>query len=173
MIGISKLYCGAVEPSDVLRYKRRSSQLPSGLLQFSKDKKPVVVWNCTRTCNLRCIHCYAGSDARRHDELSTSQAKAMIDDLAGFGCPVLLFSGGEPCVRPDLTELMHYAKSAGMRVVLSTNGTLITPELASEFAHVGLSYVGVSIDGSRSTHDAFRGMEGAFDKAMEGLANAQ
>lgn len=173
MIGISKLYCGAVEPSDVLRYKRRSSQLPSGLLQFSKDKKPVVVWNCSRTCNLQCVHCYAGSDARRHDELTTAEAKTIIDDLAKFGCPVLLFSGGEPCVRPDLVELMQYAKSAGMRVVLSTNGTLITPELAHEFASVGLSYVGVSIDGSRTTHDAFRGMEGAFDRAMEGLANAQ
>ena len=71
MIGISKLYCGAVEPSDVLRYKRRSKELPSGLLQFSRDKKPVVVWNCTKTCNLRCRHCYAGADAQHYDQLST------------------------------------------------------------------------------------------------------
>ena len=106
MIGVSKLYCGAVEPADVLRYKRRSSQLPSGLLQFSCDKKPVVVWNCTKTCNLKCMHCYAGSDAKHYDELSTEDAKAMIDDLAAFGSPVLLFSGGEPCVRPDLVELI-------------------------------------------------------------------
>ena len=173
MIGISKLYCGAVEPSDVLRYKRRSAELPSGLLQFSRDKKPVVVWNCTRTCNLRCMHCYAASDAERHDELSTDEAKAMIDDLAAFGSPVLLFSGGEPCVRGDLVELMSYAKAAGMRVVLSTNGTLITPELAREFASVGLSYVGVSLDGGRETHDSFRGCTGAFDRALTGLANAQ
>ena len=173
MIGISKLYCGAVEPSDVLRYKRRSKQLPSGLLQFSRDKKPVVVWNCTRTCNLRCMHCYAGSDAQRYDQLSTDEAKAMIDDLAAFGSPVLLFSGGEPCMRPDLVELMRYAKAAGMRVVLSTNGTLITPELASRFAEVGLSYVGVSVDGKPETHDEFRGMAGAFERSMQGLANAQ
>ena len=117
MIGISKLYCGAVEPSDVLRYKRRSKELPSGLLQFSKDKKPVVVWNCTRTCNLKCAHCYAASDAHKYPQLSTEEAKAMIDDLAAFGAPVLLFSGGEPCLREDLTELMHYAKDAGMRVI--------------------------------------------------------
>ena len=91
MIGISKLYCGTVEPSDVLRYRRRSKELPSGLLQFSKDKKPVVVWNCTRTCNLKCEHCYALSDAQKYDQLSTAEAKAMIDDLAAFGCPVLLF----------------------------------------------------------------------------------
>ena len=81
MIGISKLYCGAVEPSDVLRYRRHSKELPSGLLQFSKDKKPVAVWNCTRTCNLKCEHCYAQSDAQRYDQLSTDEAKAMIDDL--------------------------------------------------------------------------------------------
>ncbi len=173
MIGISKLYCGAVEPADVLRYNRESKRLPSGLLQFSRDKKPVVVWNCTRTCNLKCEHCYAQSDARRYDQLSTEQAKAMIDDLAAFGAPVLLFSGGEPCVRPDLVELISYAKSAGMRVVISTNGTLITPELAREFAKVGLSYVGVSFDGDPATHDRFRGVPGAFDAALRGLHNAQ
>lgn len=173
MIGVSKLYCGAVEPADVLRYKRRSNKLPSGLLQFSRDKKPVVVWNCTKTCNLKCMHCYAGSDARRYDELSTDEAKAMIDDLAAFGSPVLLFSGGEPCMRSDLVELMSYAKSAGMRVVLSTNGTLITPELAESYAEVGLSYVGVSLDGGEETHDRFRGIEGSFARAMEGLGNAQ
>lgn len=173
MIGISKLYCGAVEPSDVLRYKRLSNKLPSDLLQFSVDKKPVVVWNCTRTCNLKCIHCYAGSDARHYDQLSTSEAKTMIDDLAQFGAPVLLFSGGEPCVREDLCELMHYAKDRGMRVVISTNGTLITPQLAKEFAKVGLSYVGVSLDGARETHDKFRGVPGSFDRSLEGLKNAQ
>ncbi|WP_454946405.1 12,18-didecarboxysiroheme deacetylase [Cryptobacterium curtum] len=173
MIGISKLYCGAVEPSDVLRYRRMSKELPSGLLQFSKDKKPVVVWNCTRTCNLKCEHCYALSDAQRYDQLSTDEAKAMIDDLAAFGAPVLLFSGGEPCVRPDLLELMQYAKAAGMRVVISTNGTLITPELAHDFAEVGLSYVGVSFDGNPATHDKFRGVAGSFDAALRGLHNAQ
>ena len=173
MIGISKLYCGSVEPSDVLRYKRQSKELPSGLLQFSKDKKPVVVWNCTRTCNLKCEHCYAQSDGHRYDQLSTEEAKVMIDDLAAFGAPVLLFSGGEPTMRPDLLELMHYAKSKGMRVVISTNGTLITPELAKQFAEVGLSYVGVSFDGDPETHDKFRGVQGSFDRALQGLKNAQ
>jgi 12,18-didecarboxysiroheme deacetylase len=173
VIGISKLYCGSVEPSDVLRYKRQSKELPSGLLQFSKDKKPVVVWNCTRTCNLKCEHCYAQSDGHRYDQLSTEEAKVMIDDLAAFGAPVLLFSGGEPTMRPDLLELMHYAKSKGMRVVISTNGTLITPELAKQFAEVGLSYVGVSFDGDPETHDKFRGVQGSFDRALQGLKNAQ
>ncbi|MDD4464871.1 MAG: radical SAM protein, partial [Desulfobacterales bacterium] len=100
MIGISKLYCGTVEPSDALRYGRRSSELPSHLLQFSKDKRPVVVWNVTRSCNLKCVHCYAhAKDQKFENELSTKEGKALIDDLAAFGAPVMLFSGGEPLVR--------------------------------------------------------------------------
>lgn len=173
MIGISKLYCGAVEPSDVLRYNRDSGQLPSELLQFSADKKPVVVWNCTQRCNLKCVHCYAQSEDRDYPgEMSTEEGKAMIDDLAEFGAPVLLFSGGEPTIRKDLLELMHYAKSKGMRVVISTNGTLITEEKAKQFAEVGLSYVGVSLDGGRETHDKFRGIPGSFDKAIAGIRNS-
>ncbi|HBT95124.1 MAG TPA: 12,18-didecarboxysiroheme deacetylase [Coriobacteriia bacterium] len=174
MIGISKLYCGAVEPADVLRYNRMSKDLPSEMLQFARDKKPVVVWNCTQTCNLKCVHCYAGSENKKYEgEMTTEDAKKMIDDLAAFGAPVLLFSGGEPTVRPDLLELMHYAKSKGMRVVISTNGTLITAERAKEFAEVGLSYVGVSLDGGRETHDKFRGIEGSFDKSIEGIRNSK
>lgn len=174
MIGISKLYCGAVHPSDVLRYHRQSATLPSDLLQFSADKKPVVVWNCTQTCNLRCKHCYAGSECKRYQgELTTQEGMALLDDLAAFGCPVVLFSGGEPLTRPDVLELMHYAKYQGMRVVLSTNGTLITDQMAQSFAQVGLSYVGVSLDGMRATHDAFRGVPGSFDAALAGLRRAR
>ncbi len=103
MIGISKLYCGTVEPSDALRYGRDSSQLPSHLLQFSKDKRPVVVWNVTQRCNLKCVHCYAHAKNTSSDnELTTGQGKELIDDLADFGAPVMLFSGGEPLVRKDL-----------------------------------------------------------------------
>ena len=88
MIGISKLYCGQVEPSDALRYGRHSSQLPSHLLQFSEDKKPVVVWNMTRRCNLKCVHCYAQAvDPDGKDEISTEQGKAIISDLAAYGAP--------------------------------------------------------------------------------------
>ena len=106
MIGISKLYCGAVEPGDVLRYHREAKKLPSHLLQFSADKRPVIVWNMTRRCNLKCLHCYSSSQNIRYpDELTTAEARGMIDDLAAFGAPVLLFSGGEPLMRPDLPEL--------------------------------------------------------------------
>ncbi len=174
MIGISKLYCGTVEPSDALRYGRESSKLPSHLLQFSKDKKPVVVWNMGRRCNLHCIHCYAQSrDIEYKDELTTEQGKELIDDLAQFGAPVILFSGGEPLMRKDLPELALYAKSKGMRAVISTNGTLIDEKMAKVLKEIGLSYVGISLDGMRETNDKFRGYKGAFDKALEGMRNCK
>jgi 12,18-didecarboxysiroheme deacetylase len=174
MIGISKLYCGTVEPSDALRYGRRSGELPSHLLQFSIDKKPVVVWNVTRVCNLKCIHCYAHAVERsREKELTKEQALALIDDLAEFGAPVILFSGGEPLMRQDLVELASYAVDKGMRAVISTNGTLITRQKAEELKKVGLSYVGVSLDGLEGVNDRFRGKNGAFKDAMEGIKNCQ
>ena len=174
MIGISKLYCGAVEPSDVLRYGRQSGRLPSHLLQFSADKKPVVVWNMTRRCNLRCIHCYSNSaDHDYPDELTTEEGKILIADLADFGSPVILFSGGEPLLRPDLFELAQYAKDKGMRAVISTNGTLINSEVAARLKEIGLSYVGVSLDGLEKTHDRFRGKKGAFAAAIEGIRNCR
>ncbi len=172
MIGISKLYCGTVEPSDALRYGRDSSKLPSHLLQFSKDKKPVVVWNMGRRCNLRCVHCYAQSkDIEYKNELTTQQGKDLIDDLAQFGAPVILFSGGEPIMRQDLPELAQYARSKGMRAVISTNGTLIDKKMAKILKEIGLSYVGVSLDGMRETNDRFRGVNGAFDLALQGMRN--
>ncbi|MDE5832860.1 MAG: 12,18-didecarboxysiroheme deacetylase [Desulfovibrio sp.] len=174
MIGISKLYCGQAEVSDALRYGRESGKLPSRLLQFSKDKKPVVVWNMTRRCNLRCVHCYAQAvDENGADAITTAKAKEIIDDLADYGVPVMLFSGGEPLVRRDLTELASYATQKGMRAVISTNGTLISREKAKELKDVGLSYVGISLDGLKEAHDRFRGVRGAFEKALSGIENCK
>lgn len=174
MIGISKLYCGTVEPSDALRYDRESGKLPSHLLQFSKDKKPVVVWNVGRRCNLRCVHCYSHSrDIDYSGELTTPRAEALIEDLAAFKSPVVLFSGGEPLMRPDLYDLAGRARAGGMRAVISTNGTLITEKVAHELVEIGLSYVGVSLDGMRETNDRFRGTKGAFDKALAGIRNCR
>jgi len=174
MIGISKLYCGTVEPSDALRYGRDSGKLPSHLLQFSSDKRPVVVWNITRRCNLKCIHCYAHANETSSDnELDTEQGKKLIDDLAGFKVPVILFSGGEPLVRKDLPELAAYAVEKGMRAVISTNGTLISEKIARTLKEIGLSYVGISIDGTEKINDRFRGVKGAFKSAIEGIKNCQ
>lgn len=174
MIGISKLYCDTVEPSDVLRYGRHSSKLPSHLLQFSQDKRPVVIINITKRCNLRCVHCYAGSDGSAgQGELTTAQWLKVLEDLAAFGCPVVLFSGGEPLIHPDIVMLARRAVELGMRAVVSSNGTLITPSMAEQLAGVGLSYIGISLDGSKQVHDSFRGMEGCFDRTLEGLRNAR
>jgi len=174
MIGISKLYCGAVESSDVLRYERKSAKLPSGLLQFSKDKRPVVVWNMTRRCNLKCVHCYSNSQNTRYrDEMTTADGRKLIADLASFGAPVILFSGGEPLMREDLPELAQFAVDHGMRAVISTNGTLLTKQTVGLFKKIGLSYVGVSLDGLRNTHDRFRGVQGTYDRTIEGIKTCQ
>ena len=174
MIGISKLYCGTVEPSDALRYGRISSKLPSHLLQFASDKRPVVVWNITQRCNLKCVHCYAHAKNIAFDnELSLSDGKILIDDLAEFGVPVMLFSGGEPLVRQDLPELAAYAVKKGMRAVVSTNGTLITPQIAQILKDIGLSYVGISLDGMEEINDRFRGVKGAFRLALKGIENCK
>ncbi|MDP6607127.1 MAG: radical SAM protein [Dehalococcoidia bacterium] len=170
MLSISRLLAGSVTEADALRYKRQSKAMPSHLLHYSEDKKPVVVWTSTRRCNLHCAHCYTDSFDRRYpDELTTDEALAMVDDLAEFGSPVLLISGGEPLTRPDLEVVAAHAISNGMRAVISSNGTLMTPERAEGLAKIGISYVGLSIDGQPDTHDKFRGMRGAFDATMSAV----
>jgi len=171
MIGISKLYCGTVEASDPLRYGRASGELPSHLLQFASDKKPVVVWNATSACNLRCVHCYA-SEGKSSGELTTKQGLALIEQLTEYGAPVILFSGGEPTLRKDLPVLIERAVKSGRRAVISTNGTLITQDMAMRFADLGLSYIGVSLDGMEEVNDEFRGVKGAFRDAMQGIYNS-
>ena len=171
MIGISKLYCGTVEASDPLRYARASKDLPSHLLQFSQDKKPVVVWNITSACNLKCVHCYA-SAGTASGELDTKQGLKLIADLKDYGSPVILFSGGEPLMRKDLPKLIDSTVKKEMRAVISTNGTLITKDTAMELSDLGLSYIGVSLDGLQEINDKFRGVEGAFKAAMKGIYNS-
>ncbi|NWF56156.1 MAG: 12,18-didecarboxysiroheme deacetylase [Syntrophaceae bacterium] len=174
MIGISKLYCGTVEASDPLRYGRHSGKLPSHLLQFSEDKKPVVVWNVGQRCNLKCVHCYSHSQNRGYTgEMSSEEGRALIQDLARFGSPVILFSGGEPLLRKDLCDLAQLATDLGMRAVISTNGTLLTAGMARKLKRIGLSYVGVSLDGMEETNDRFRGVKGAFQAALQGIGNCQ
>ena len=154
---------------DSLRYTDNAHKARNGVRE---GMGPVVVWNSTRTCNLKCRHCYMSSDAKKYqNELTTAEAKQFIDDLADFNVPVLLFSGGEPLIRPDFFELADYAAKKGVRPTLSTNGTLITPEVARKIKDIGVGYVGISLDGLREVNDKFRGKAGAFEAAMNGIKN--
>lgn len=176
MINISKLYCDQVTPGDWLRYGKTGSGERGGEVvpKTASQRRPIVVWNITRACNLKCVHCYNDSGAcKADDELSTDEAKTVLDDLVQFGVPSVLFSGGEPLMRPDLFELIGYAVERGMRAVISTNGTLITAEMAKRIKHHGVSYVGISLDGIGPVNDRFRGVSGAFERAVAGIKNCQ
>ena len=169
MISVTKLLFAKNFYGDALRYTKSARKMRNGT---SEGIGPVVVWNSTRTCNLRCRHCYMDSDSRRYSgELSTAEAKKFIDDLAEFKVPVLLFSGGEPLMRADFFELAEYAAGKNIRPTLSTNGTLITLEMARRIKNIGVGYVGISLDGLREVNDKFRGVAGAFEKAMAGIEN--
>lgn len=169
MISVTKLLCDTSFFGDSLRYSHDSRGAVHGA---TTEMGPVVVWNCTRTCNLNCIHCYAGAEAKKYEgELTTEEAKKFIDDLADFKVPVLLFSGGEPLARPDLLELARYAKEKGIRPTLSTNGTLIDRAMAQEIKEIGVGYVGISLDGVGEKNDEFRGKKGAFEAALRGIEN--
>ncbi len=162
MINISKLYCGRGGESDSLRYSQTNS--------FG----PVVVYNCTLKCNLKCLHCYSFSQSDlRADELNTAEAKKLLSQLVEVNCPVLLFSGGEPLLRGDLFELLAEAKQLDLRTVISTNGTLIDSAAADKLAKSGVGYVGISIDGDEEFHDKFRASRGSFKAAVTGIENCQ
>ena len=157
MTSISKLLFGGDEPNDRLRY---GDQV---------HRKPVVVWNVTPDCNLACAHCYAAARCGAESVLNTAEAKRVIDDLAAWQVPVLLFSGGEPFCRGDIRELSEYAKAKGLHVTFSTNGTLIDDELADWLARLGTGYVGISIDGTEAVHDAFRRKAGAYAASVAAI----
>lgn len=167
MINLTTLWCGGKSASDSLRYG-----VGHGAPKSAAERRPVVVWNITRGCNLRCVHCYSDSRALKYPgELSTAEAKEVLRQLADFGVPAVLFSGGEPLLRRDLFALADHARRLGLRCTLSTNGTLIDEAKARKIRESGFTYAGVSIDGVGKTNDMFRGVPGAFDRALQGIRN--
>jgi radical SAM protein with 4Fe4S-binding SPASM domain len=136
-------------------------------------KARLVFWEVTKGCNLRCIHCRAtATELSSPTDLSTRSALGIIDQIAGAANPILVLSGGEPLYRSDIFQLARYATDKGLRVALATNGTLVTKDVARMIVDAGVRRVSISLDGADAvTHDAFRGIPGAFDAAVHGLRN--
>ena len=167
MINLTKLWTGTAQPADGLRYGHGTDARLK-----ANDRKPITVWNITRTCNLRCIHCYSDSNAARYpDELTWEEMEAVVADLGAYGVPSLLLSGGEPMIHPRFFDLVENASHAGLKLTISTNGTLITEEKAALLKSANIAYVGISLDGIGRIHDEFRRKEGAFDAAVRGFKN--
>jgi radical SAM protein with 4Fe4S-binding SPASM domain len=132
-----------------------------------------VVWNITYRCNLRCKHCYADAGIPGYYEVNTEEAKKCISKLAEWGIIILAFSGGEPLVRKDIYELTKYAKDNDLYVAIATNGILLTKENCKKLKESGVEYLQISLDGAKpETHDSFRGIEGIFEKTVQGIKNA-
>ena len=169
MINITKLWTGAAQPADALRYG--TGRHPGGGHSASA-RKPITVWNITRTCNLRCVHCYSDSQAMNYPgELTWREMENVIDDLSAYQVPSLLLSGGEPLIHPRFFDVVEKASAGGLKLTISTNGTLITPEKAALLKQADVAYVGISLDGIGAVHDQFRRKEGAFDGAVRGFRN--
>ena len=131
---------------------------------------PVVIWNLIRRCNLTCKHCYSiSADTDFAGELTTDEVFRTMDDLKSFRVPVLILSGGEPLLRPDIFDIAARAKGMGFYVGLSSNGTLIDAASIDRIAAADFDYVGISLDGIRDTHDRFRRLDGAFERSLAGL----
>lgn len=152
-----------------------STTVSKGILEDNKiykvSREPVMaVWNVTNVCNLKCIHCYARSGPfKSRFELTTEEGMRLIDELRELGVKILIFSGGEPLLRDDIFKLARYAKKRGLKIILSTNGTLINHDIGKQIKNAGFDYVGISIDGMENRHDWFRGVKGSFSKAVDGL----
>jgi Fe-coproporphyrin III synthase len=168
MINLTKLWTGVAQPADGLRYGHGSG----GNAPVARKRKPITVWNITRTCNLRCVHCYSDSNAMQYPgELTWEQMQTVVEDLAAYQVPSLLLSGGEPMIHPRFFDLVDRATELGLKLTISTNGTLITPEKAALLKAANVAYVGISLDGIGPIHDQFRRKEGAFDAAVRGFRN--
>jgi len=147
---------------------------PTPLAPKRNPPGPVVIWNLIRRCNLTCRHCYSiSADKDFPGELSTQEVYGVMDDLKAFGVPVLILSGGEPLLRPDIYDIALRAKQMGFYVGLSSNGTLIDATNIGRIAEVGFDYVGISLDGIKDTHDKFRRMVGAYDRSLNAIRLAR
>lgn len=159
-------------------WRKGLANVLTGIARFGVERPFVtgapflVVWDITYACNLKCKHCYASAGKTLEDELTTEEAKQVIDKLDRVSVPIVAFSGGEPLVRKDFLELARYTIDKGIYVAVATNATLITKEKAHEIKEAGIEFVQISLDGSSAeTHDSFRGINGVFEKTLQGIKN--
>lgn len=168
MLDLTSLLFDRQSEGDELRYGTARDE------DDGSQRKPVVVFNLTRDCNLECVHCYSGSKRKRFPgQLETETIKETLHDLADFGIPALLLSGGEPLVHRDFDDILRTVEELGLRTTLSTNGTLIDEAMARKLHDSCIRYVGISLDGLRDLNDDFRGVEGAFERAVNGIRNCK
>lgn len=171
MIDISKLLNPSKAESHSIRYSKHCKTARHGV---SDTVGPVVAWNITQRCNFKCKHCYSSAiTTNKQDELSINEIRNIVNQFKELNVPVVLLSGGEPFVREDLNEIIHIIKEAGIKISISTNGSLITAEKAKEIKALGVSYVGISLDGIGQLNDYFRGVEGAYEGALKGIRNCR
>lgn len=151
------------------------SDPPGGHPRAAEGNPRLVAWEVTRSCNLACIHCRAAAQDRPYEnELSTEQCFRVLDDIASFAKPIVILTGGEPLLRPDIFEIAAYGNAKGCRMTMAVNGTLLTPEMATRMIEAGIQRISISIDGATAeSHDAFRQVKGAFDGALRGMAVAR
>ena len=168
MLDITKILSG-IDDNHSMRYSRDCRKTETGVRQ---GVGPVIAWNITRKCNYYCKHCYSNSIYEEDvDTLELKEIYRIIDEFADNNVPVILLSGGEPLIRDDIFDIIKYIASKNIRISLSTNGSLIDQVTACKLKSMGISYVGISLDGTREKNDDFRGMIGAFDNALRAIEN--
>jgi MoaA/NifB/PqqE/SkfB family radical SAM enzyme len=134
----------------------------------------IVSWMTTNRCNLKCVHCYQDAGQAHPRELKTDEAKTMIEQIAKAGFKIMIFSGGEPLMRPDIFELVAHAAGQGLRPVFGTNGMRITPRVAAQLKESGAAAMGISLDSlDPKKHDWFRGVPRAYELTMKGIENCK
>ncbi len=134
----------------------------------------IVSWNVTNACNMYCAHCYRDAGCKAEDELSTVDAKKLLTEIKRAGFQIMIFSGGEPLMRPDILELVKFADSLGLFPVFGTNGTLITPQMAKDLKAAGARAMGISLDSlDAAKHDKFRSFPGGWQGAVDGMKNCK
>ncbi len=134
----------------------------------------IISWNTTNKCNMTCKHCYRDAGAEFNDELNTDEAKSLIEEIAKAGFKIMIFSGGEPLMRPDIFELVEHAVKFKLRPVFGSNGTLITKEVAQKLKRIGTMGIGISLDSLDSAkHNRFRGLERCWEATVKGMENCR